>query len=58
MTQQEIPPREWPQIKLRLPPDLHAWLKHEAINNRRTLTREAEHHIAQGRARAEQRAKP
>lgn len=33
--------RDWPQLKLRIPPELHAWLKRQADQNQRSLNGEA-----------------
>lgn len=45
------------QIKLRLTSDMKVWLKHQAIENCRTLTREIEHRIMESRKRQEAESK-
>lgn len=41
------------QVKVRLTADLKNWLKHQAANNCRTLSREIEHRVIQSRAQQE-----
>ncbi|MNV15189.1 hypothetical protein D3C71_1059050 [compost metagenome] len=41
------------QVKIRLTPALRDWLKHQAINNHRTLTREIEHRVSESQKRDE-----
>ena len=45
-------PAEWSQVKLRIPRELHEWLKHAAINNRRTLNGEVEFRLIESRREA------
>lgn len=40
---------------LRLAPDLKDWLKHKAIDNRRSLNSEIEHRLEQSRQQEEQK---
>lgn len=46
--------KDWPQLKLRIPPELHSWLKRQADQNQRSLNGEAifvlrQAQLAQGR---------
>lgn len=41
------------QVKVRLTASLKEWLKQQAIDNCRTLSREIEHRLIQGRAQQE-----
>lgn len=42
------------QVKIRLAPDLRDWLKHQAISNRRTLSREIEYRVIESQRREQQ----
>lgn len=41
--------QDTPQLKIRLPVHLRDWLKHKAIDNRRSLNGEIEHRLEQSR---------
>jgi hypothetical protein len=43
------------QVKIRIAPELRDWLKHQAIANRRTLSREIEYRVIESQKR-EQRS--
>lgn len=42
--------RKVPPIQVRLPDDLKTWLKHQAVDNRRSLNGELHHRLEQSRA--------
>lgn len=47
--------RNAPAVMLRLPQELKDWLKHKAIDNRRTLNGELLHRLEQSRSLQEDR---
>ena len=46
--------RNSPAIMLRVPEDLKQWLKHQAVDNRRSLNSEVLHRLEESRAQQEQ----
>lgn len=47
--------RNVPAMQIRVPEELKRWLKHQAVDNRRTLNSEVLHRLEQSRRQEEQR---
>lgn len=52
-----MPVREYPHFKVRVPPDLKAWIERQAEMNHRSLTGEVVHRLEQSRIDAENKSR-